>query len=106
MEQMEKIVDLQMLKVSERLAEHGLNVELSPSARSWLAEEGYDPAFGARPLQRALQKFIESPLSIKILQGEFEESDTVIVDFLPDEGVVFRPPEGSTPVEIEEEVPV
>ena len=104
MEQMEQIVDLQMDKVSERLAEHGLIVELSPAARSWLAEEGYDPAFGARPLQRALQKYIESPLSIKILQGEFSEGDTVIVDFLPDEGVIFRPPEDSTPVEIEEEV--
>jgi ATP-dependent Clp protease ATP-binding subunit ClpC len=104
MEQMEQIVDLQMDKVSERLAEHGLIVELSPAARSWLAEEGYDPAFGARPLQRALQKYIESPLSITILQGEFSEGDTVIVDFLPDEGVIFRPPEDSTPVEIEEEV--
>ena len=104
MEQMEQIVDLQMDKVSERLAEHGLIVELSAAARSWLAKEGYDPAFGARPLQRALQKYIESPLSIKILQGEFSEGDTVIVDFLPDEGVIFRPPEDSTPVEIEEEV--
>ena len=103
-EQMEQIVDLQMDMVSERLAEHGLIVELSPAARTWLAEEGYDPAFGARPLQRALQKYIESPLSVKILQGEFTEGDTVIVDFLPDEGVVFRPPEDSTPVEIEEEV--
>ena len=104
MEQMEQIVDLQMDEVSERLAEHGLIVELSPAARTWLAEEGYDPAFGARPLQRALQKYIESPLSVKILQGEFTEGDTVIVDFLPDEGLVFRPPEDSTPVEIEEEV--
>ncbi len=103
-EQMEQIVDLQMDMVSERLAEHGLIVELSPAARTWLAEEGYDPAFGARPLQRALQKYIESPLSVKILQGEFTEGDTVIVDFLPDEGVVFRSPEDSTPVEIEEEV--
>ena len=93
-----------MDKVSDRLAEHGIHVELSSAARSWLAEEGYDPAFGARPLQRALQKYIESPLSIKILRGEFQENDTIIVDFLPDEGVVFRPPEDSTPVEIEEEV--
>jgi ATP-dependent Clp protease ATP-binding subunit ClpC len=104
MEQMEQIVDLQMAKVRERLAEHGLNVELSPAARSWLAEEGYDPAFGARPLQRALQKYIESPLSVKILRGEFQQGDTVVVDHLADEGVVFRKPEGSTPVQIEEEV--
>jgi len=104
MEQMEQIVDLQMAKVRERLAEHGLSVELSLTARSWLAEEGYDPAFGARPLQRALQKYIESPLSVKILQGEFQEGDTVVVDHVPDQGVVFRKPEGSTPVQIEEEV--
>ena len=103
-EQMEQIVDLQMDKVIERLAEHGLKVELSPTARSWLAEEGYDPAFGARPLQRALQKYIESPLSIKILAGEFQDGDTVIIDHIPDEGVVFRQPESSTPVKIEEEV--
>ncbi len=103
-EQMEQIVDLQMDKVIERLAEHGLKVELSPTARSWLAEEGYDPAFGARPLQRALQKYIESPLSIKILAGEFQDGDTVIIDHIPDEGVVFRRPESSTPVKIEEEV--
>jgi len=106
MKQMEQIVDLQMDKVTERLAEHGLNVELSPAARTWLAEEGYDPAFGARPLQRALQKYIESPLSIQILRGEFQDGDTVIVDHIADEGVVFRRPEGSTPVEIEEQVPV
>ncbi len=106
MEQMEQIVDLQMVRVSERLAEHGLSVELSPAARTWLAKEGYDPAFGARPLHRALQKFVESPLSVKILQGEFQEGDTVIVDHMENQGVVFRRPEGSTPVEIEEEVPV
>jgi ATP-dependent Clp protease ATP-binding subunit ClpC len=97
-EQMEEIVDLKMEQVRERLAEHGLQVQI-------LAEEGYDPAFGARPLQRALQKHVESPLSIKILQGEFEEGDTVIVDFLEDEeGLVFRRPEQGTPVSIEEEV--
>jgi ATP-dependent Clp protease ATP-binding subunit ClpC len=104
-EQMEEIVDLKMEQVRERLAEHGLQVQISESARKWLAEEGYDPAFGARPLQRALQKHVESPLSIKILQGEFEEGDTVIVDFLEDEeGLVFRRPEQGTPVSIEEEV--
>jgi ATP-dependent Clp protease ATP-binding subunit ClpC len=103
-DQMEQIVDLKMQQVSERLKEHGLNVNLSTAARRWLAEEGYDPAFGARPLQRALQKHVESPLSVKILQGEFQEGDTVIVDFLDDEGLVFRRPEAGTPISIEEEV--
>ena len=103
-EQMEQIVDLKMEEVRQRLDDHGLKVELSESARKWLAEEGYDPAFGARPLQRALQKFVESPLSVKILQGEFKEGDTVIVDHLEEDGLVFRRPEEGSPISIEEEV--
>ncbi len=54
-------------------------------ASKWLAEQGYDPAFGARPLKRALQKFVESPLSIKILEGEFVSGDIVEVG-VDDEG--------------------
>jgi len=103
-EQMERIVDLQMEQIRERLAEHGLEVELTDAARKWLAEEGYDPAFGARPLRRALQKHVESTLSVKILQGEFEDGDTVIVDFEEDEGVVFHRPDKGAAVRIEEEV--
>jgi ATP-dependent Clp protease ATP-binding subunit ClpC len=103
-DQMEKIVDLKMEEVRQRLDDHGLKVELSESARKWLAEEGYDPAFGARPLQRALQKFVESPLSVKILEGEFKEGDTVIVDHIEEDGLVFRRPEEGSPISIEEEV--
>jgi ATP-dependent Clp protease ATP-binding subunit ClpC len=79
-EQMEKIVDLQMKEIRSRLEEHGLKVELTQSAREWLAAEGYDQALGARPLKRALQKYVESPLSISLLSGEYAEGDTVIVD--------------------------
>jgi ATP-dependent Clp protease ATP-binding subunit ClpC len=79
-EQMEQIVDLQMEEIRERLSEHDLAVELTPAAREWLASEGYDPAFGARPLRRALQKHVESPLSVSLLSGEFKSGDTVIVD--------------------------
>ncbi|MGD2158143.1 MAG: AAA family ATPase [Anaerolineales bacterium] len=79
-DQMVEIVDLQMMEVAERLNEHGLGVELTPAARQWLADAGYDPAFGARPLKRALQKNVESPLSIKLLAGEFKKGDTVLVD--------------------------
>lgn len=103
-EQMEQIVDLQMKQIRERLSDHGLVVELTDAVRTWLAQEGYDPAFGARPLRRALQKHIESALSVKILQGEFNEGDTVIVDFVESEGVVFRRPGKSAEVHIEEEV--
>jgi ATP-dependent Clp protease ATP-binding subunit ClpC len=103
-EQMVMIVDLQMEQIRERLAEHGLTVELTGGARSWLAQEGYDPAFGARPLRRAMQRHVESPLSVKILQGEFDDGDTVVVDFSADEGVVFYRPGEDAPVQIEEEV--
>ena len=103
-EDMEKIVKLQMKQVRERLSEHGLAASLTDSARSWLAQEGYDPAFGARPLKRALQKFVESPLSVKILQGEFTEGDHVLVDYVEEDGLVFRRTEDSSPIEVEESV--
>jgi len=90
-EQMSKIVDLQMKEVQSRLMEHGLSVELTPEARKWLADEGYDPSFGARPLKRALQKYVESPLSVALLSGNFAEGDTVIVDLDPDkQEITFR----------------
>jgi ATP-dependent Clp protease ATP-binding subunit ClpC len=80
LEQMYEIVDLQMNEIRQRLSEHGLKVELSSKARKWLANEGYDPSFGARPLKRTLQKYVESPLSIKLLSGDFKEGDKVMVD--------------------------
>jgi ATP-dependent Clp protease ATP-binding subunit ClpC len=82
-DEMKLIVDLEMQEIRERLGERGLKVNLSEDARGWLAEEGYDPAFGARPLKRALQKYVESPLSVRLLGGEFKDGDTVCVD--PDE---------------------
>ncbi len=98
-EDMSKIVDLQMKEVQERLSEHDLNVELTPAARDWLAKEGYDQAFGARPLRRALQKYVESPLSVSLLSGKFSKGDTVVVDV--DEGgksLVFREAGTSEPL--------
>jgi ATP-dependent Clp protease ATP-binding subunit ClpC len=80
LEQMYPIVDLQMKEIHNRLEEHGLKAELTPEARTWLAKEGYEPEFGARPLRRVLQKLVESPLSISLLSGEYSEGDTVIVD--------------------------
>ncbi len=80
LEQMYSIVDLQMNEVCIRLEEHGLSVTLTDAARKWLAEEGFDPIFGARPLRRALQKHVESPLSVSLLSGQFKEGDQVVVD--------------------------
>ncbi len=90
-EQMVEIVDLQMAEVEKRLRENGLEVELTPEARDWLADKGYNPDFGARPLTRALQKHLESPLSKKLLKGEFKRGDVVLVDVNPEDedGLVF-----------------
>ena len=88
-EQMESIVDLQLKEVQDRLNEYNVKVELSPAARTWLAKQGYDPAFGARPLRRAIQKFVESPLSIELLGGKFAGGGTVKVDVAEDK-IVFN----------------
>ena len=83
-EEMVQIVDLQLKEIRERLADHDIQVELTEAARTWLAEQGFDPAFGARPLKRALQKHVESPLSIRLLAGEFGGGSTVVVDVAED----------------------
>ena len=89
-EQMREIVGLQMAEVQQRLQEHGLKIELTENAREYFAQTGFDPTFGARPLRRVLQKQVESPLSIRLLSGEFIQGDVVLVDIDDDEKVVFR----------------
>jgi len=82
-EQIKQIVDLMMKDVKKRLAERKITVELTEEAKAQLAKEGFDPAFGARPLRRTMQRQVENPLSTKILQGEFKEGDRVLVDAGP-----------------------
>jgi ATP-dependent Clp protease ATP-binding subunit ClpC len=89
LEQVTQIVDLQMAEIAGRLSEHEISIELTDSARVWLAEQGFDPAFGARPLRRTLQKQVESPLSIKLLQGEFKAGDVVVIDYNDTDGLQF-----------------
>jgi ATP-dependent Clp protease ATP-binding subunit ClpB len=72
-----EIVDIQLAKVSALLRERGLTLEVDPSAREYLAEEGYDPDFGARPLKRTIQREVQDPLAIKVVSGEIGEGDTV-----------------------------
>jgi ATP-dependent Clp protease ATP-binding subunit ClpC len=79
-EQMEEIVVLQMKEVQDRLNEHNITVELTDAARGWLAKAGYDSAFGARPLRRAIQKNVESPLSMELLSGKYKEGASIQVD--------------------------
>jgi len=87
-EQLRSIVDLLVKDLQERLADRKLNIELSDKAKSWLAKEGYDPLYGARPLRRAIERYVENPLSTKLLRGEFGQGDTVMVD-LGDDGLTF-----------------
>jgi ATP-dependent Clp protease ATP-binding subunit ClpC len=92
-EHLKQIVDLLLKDVQKRLSERGIVIELTESARSWLVKEGYDPVYGARPLRRAIQHHIENPLSKRILDGEFGEGDTILVDATAD-GIVFSKSEG------------
>ena len=75
-----RIVDLQMQEVQARLSEYNLHVELTEAAKHWLAEQGYDPQFGARPLRRVIQRHVESPLSVQILRGNFGPGAHICVD--------------------------
>jgi ATP-dependent Clp protease ATP-binding subunit ClpC len=87
-EQLRQIVELLVKDLQERLADRKLSIELSDKAKSWLVKEGYDPVYGARPLRRAIERYVENPLSSKLLGGEFKEGDTVKVD-LGDKGLTF-----------------
>ncbi len=86
--QLRSIVDLLVKDLQKRLAERKLGVELTAKAKAWLAKEGYDPIYGARPLRRAIERYVENPLSTKVLRGEFKEGDTITVD-LRDKGLTF-----------------
>jgi ATP-dependent Clp protease ATP-binding subunit ClpB len=79
-EQITRIVDIQLDHLRRRLATRRLELEVTPAAKQLLAREGYDPAFGARPLKRTIQRLVQDPLALKLLEGEFADGDTVTVD--------------------------
>jgi ATP-dependent Clp protease ATP-binding subunit ClpB len=74
------IVDLQLGRMEKLLAEKKLTLEVTPAAKALLARDGYDPAYGARPLKRTIQRLIQDPLALHLLNGDFAEGDTVVVD--------------------------
>jgi ATP-dependent Clp protease ATP-binding subunit ClpC len=88
-EQLRNIVDLMVKDLQNRLAERKLTMELTEKAKSWLAKEGYDPIYGARPLRRVIERYVENPLSTKLLSGELKEGDTVRIDLVKD-GLTFK----------------
>lgn len=80
-EQLRKIVDLQIERLATRLEEKRITLELTPRAKDYLVDIGYDPTYGARPLRRAIQREVETPLAYKIVAGQIKEGDHVIIDF-------------------------
>jgi ATP-dependent Clp protease ATP-binding subunit ClpB len=88
-EHLAQIVDIQLRRIAALLKERGYILEVDQTAREYLAEVGYDPDFGARPLKRAIQRELQDPLALKILAGEFHEGDTILVE-RGAEGLTFR----------------
>jgi ATP-dependent Clp protease ATP-binding subunit ClpB len=80
---------LQVKRLEQRLAERKISLKLSESALDFLAEVGYDPVFGARPLKRAIQRELETQIAKAILRGEFHEGDTIFVD-VENERLAFK----------------
>ena len=83
-EQVHQIIDLLVAEVEERLNEREITIELTDAARDWLTKEGYDRVYGARPLKRAVQRFVEGPLARAIIAGEYAEGDLIAVDAAED----------------------
>ena len=79
-EQLAEIVELQLRRLEARLADRGIQIELTEAAKEFLGEAGWDPTYGARPLKRALQRLVENPLAMRLLEGNIAEGDTVVVD--------------------------
>ena len=97
-EQIRQIVDLMVRQVQGRLEERGIGIALTEAARDWLAREGFDPVFGARPLRRTVQRYVENPLSSRILAGDFPAGSKVEVD-LDAEGKALTFRAADVPVE-------
>jgi len=83
-EHLKSIIDLLIREVERRLAERNIKLEVNDEAKAWLVKRGYDPVYGARPLRRAIQRYVENPLSTMILQGECKEGDVMVIDLQKD----------------------
>ncbi|NHZ72032.1 MAG: AAA domain-containing protein [Aquificales bacterium] len=102
-EDMVEIVGMQIKEVQERLVEHGnLTIVLTEKTQHWLAEQGFDEDFGARPMRRAIQRFVESPLSVQLLKGDIKSGDHILIDVADDELTFAQVEVAEPPVEISE----
>jgi len=90
-EEIKAIVEIQVKKLEQRLLERRIQLKMTEKAKGWLAKEGFDPAYGARPLKRVIQKEIQDKLALKILEGKFKEGDSIAVDVEDKKGeLVFK----------------
>ena len=102
MDEVTEIVDLMIARTSEQLKAQGLGLELTDSAKNWLARKGYDPTLGARPLRRAIQRYVEDALSERILYKEFHAGQIIVVDADEEtDEIVFRSIDGFDPEPVE-----
>jgi len=85
----ERIIEIQLGLIRKRLQERKLALELTEGAKHYIAQEGYSPVYGARPLKRVLQKHILDPLALQLLEGTFVEGDRIVIDH-QDKGISFR----------------
>ena len=88
-DELTEIVGLQLERVRKRLAKQGIGLALSEDAKEFIANQGYDPVYGARPLKRAIQKHLLDPLSLEVLEGKFQDGDVIEAD-VENGAVVFR----------------
>ena len=89
-DEIRRIVDLQLVRLNRQVDQQGLTLEVTDAARNAIAAEGYDPAYGARPLKRVIQQRIQNPLAMVLLRGDFREGDRILVDF-QDDDFTFQP---------------
>ena len=89
-EHLQSIVDIQLSYLKDRLQEHNYEIDVSKGAKTWIADVGYDLTYGARPLKRAIQRYIENPMALKILEGTFKEGDNILIDMDKNGHVSFR----------------
>jgi ATP-dependent Clp protease ATP-binding subunit ClpB len=95
-EQIGEIVDMQLVRLRARLAERGIELDLTDAAKEALGDAGWDPAYGARPLKRAIQRLVENPLALRLLEGDFGDGDTIRVD-AQNGDLVFQKVEAAAP---------
>ena len=89
-ENLARIVDIQIGRMARRLKQRNYTIALTDRAKTFLVTAGYDPAYGARPLKRAIQRYIEDPLALEILEGKFGEGDSILVDAEDSQRLIFR----------------